>query len=90
MKHIRRTLGLLLTLAAGMGQLLPRTIAFAAAEGNVQEVEKFLKSGTDPNVVDEFGNTPLIMALAARRDKRRVARMLIEKGSGRYSKPSRG
>ncbi|KJE90109.1 hypothetical protein CAOG_01460 [Capsaspora owczarzaki ATCC 30864] len=49
------------------------------AKGNVEKIQKMLKSGTDPNFVLETGDTPL--ALAAGRDMKDMIVVLVDGGA---------
>jgi ankyrin repeat protein len=51
----------------------------AALRGNVEEVERLLKSGADPNVRDVFYRTPLHYAAA--RNHKAVAELLLKHGA---------
>lgn len=55
------------------------TLANAIIEENVNEVIAYLRQGTDINVLDEYGFTPLIEAAIA--DNNDLAKLLIEYGA---------
>ena len=51
----------------------------AALQGNVDEVQNHIKAGSDLNEKDEYGSTPLIVAVTF--GKTEVAKALIEAGA---------
>lgn len=51
----------------------------AATSGSAEQMEAFLRRGTDPNAADAYGTTPL--HLACRNGHERIARMLIDGGA---------
>lgn len=55
------------------------TLHEAAREGYVYDVERLLDEGADVNARDDFGNTPLLLALD--RGKTKVAKLLIDRGA---------
>lgn len=51
----------------------------AAVQGSVEAIQQHIKAGSDLNEKDDYGSTPLIVAITF--DKVEVARMLIEAGA---------
>ena len=54
-------------------------IQVAALQGNIDEIRKHIEAGSDLNEVDDYGSTPLIIAITF--GKTEVARALIEAGA---------
>jgi len=54
-------------------------IQVAALQGNIDEIRKHIKAGSDLNEVDDYGSTPLIIAITF--GKTEVAKALIEAGA---------
>ncbi len=54
-------------------------IHVAALQGNIDEIRKHIKAGSDLNEIDAYGSTPLIIAITF--GKTEVARALIEAGA---------
>ena len=55
------------------------SIHVAALQGNVEAIREYIKAGSDLNEKDEYGSTPLIIAITF--GKTEVARALIEAGA---------
>ncbi|MBU4202565.1 MAG: acyltransferase family protein [Acidobacteria bacterium] len=79
------TVILIVTLLAAAGcarqeNPAPRTSLHAAAlQGNIDEIQKHIKAGSDLNKKDAYGSSPLIVAVTF--GKTEVARALIEAGA---------
>jgi ankyrin repeat protein len=54
-------------------------IHIAALQGNIEEIRKHITAGSDLNEKDDYGSTPLIVAITF--DKANVAKALIEAGA---------
>ncbi len=54
-------------------------IQVAAMQGNIDEIRKHIKAGSDLNEIDAYGSTPLIIAITF--GKTEVAKALIEAGA---------
>ena len=64
------------------------SIHIAASVGNIEAVKQHLASGSDVNVKDKFGSTP--MHKAARFGQKEVSELLIEKGADLNAKDEDG
>jgi ankyrin repeat protein len=65
----------------------PNTIHLAACKGDLDRVKTLIGGGTDVNIKDEFGCTPLHWAALA--ESPEVARFLIDKGADVNAKDTR-
>ena len=62
----------------------------AAVSGKLFKVRSLLKGGANKNARDGYNNTPLMLALAAPKDKKLVAALLIEKGANVHAQNNAG
>ena len=84
MKHL-----LLTTIAAVLVGCGPSVdIVEAARTGNIEAVKQYLAAGTDVNVVNNWGETPLYHAAA--NGHKEVVKLLIAKGADVNAKDERG
>ena len=52
----------------------------ATAKNDLQAVQSFLNAGTDPNIIDENGNTPLHILCGIDNPNAEIAQLLLNKG----------